>query len=352
MAVTGFSVYPAGMGYRGFSNPTIRLLKGGSEHLEGGFSIEHWSPSTGVSTIAQENRGVDAWCGSNTTWLAQPQLGVDQAGNLYCLYTRFDETDTTRVQGQQRFTWGPLSRGEIWGAMSANKGATWFESVNLSKTRGEDERHVGVSDLNPSDAVHVIYQTDNIASSAVNDHTTWVNAEIRYWAIPASQFSRTPQPPAPPEIYLSEGVLDFLNTAGTATRSFTISNRGGADLVVDDVFAVDPQFTASPRSFTIAPGANQEVTITYKARVATRDTMGLVGIPNNDPISTAAAVILATATTTSVARANRRHSGELWTGTNYQLDLCIRQNRVRGGTFSNRNSLYAESQRSHSNSDL
>ncbi|MCI0693539.1 T9SS type A sorting domain-containing protein [candidate division KSB1 bacterium] len=299
--LSGGSYYPGGFGYT-LTNPVItRLLKGGSDHVEGGFFIKHWSPSTGISVIDRENRPPNAWSGSNASWLTQPQIGIDQAGNLYCIYTRFDDTDTTSVQGQDDFRWGPLSRGEIWGAKSPDKGATWFETVNLSKTRGEDERFVGVSDRNPNDVVHLVYQTSNIAGSAINDHTTYVNAEIRHWAAPTTQLPTTPQATGP-EIILSEGVLDFINTPGTATRSFTVSNIGTADLVVDDVFTTDSQFLASPRQFTVAPGASQEVSITYKARVATSDTiLVLVGIPNNDPSEHSRGLaILATALTTAV----------------------------------------------------
>jgi hypothetical protein len=172
----------------------------------------------------------------------------------------------------------------------------------LSNTRGEDERFVGVSDSNPNEVIHTIYQTANIPGTAINDHTTWVNAEIRHWAAPITQFPSTPRP-AEPEILLSEGVLDFVNTPGTATRSFTVSNIGTADLVVDDVFTTDAQFLASPRQFSVAPGASQEVTITYKARAVISDTiLVLVAVPNNDPSEHSRGLaILATATTTAVA---------------------------------------------------
>jgi hypothetical protein len=294
--------YPAGSGYS-FSNPvTIRLLKGGSEHIEGGFFIKHWSPSTGISIIDRENRSPDAYSGGNASWLTQPQIGVDQAGNLYCLYTRFDDKDTLSVQGQRSLNWGPLSRGEIWGAKSSDNGATWYQPVNLSNTRGENERFVGVSDRNPNDVIHTIYQTATIPGTAINDHSVWVNAEIRHWAVPTSQFPTTPQAKEP-EINLVDGVLTFFNTPGIATRSFRVFNRGTADLVVDDVFTTDSQFRASPRQFTVAPGASQEVSITYKAKVATSDTfLVLVGIPNNDPSEHSRGLaILATALTTAVA---------------------------------------------------
>jgi hypothetical protein len=290
------------------------LLKGGSQHVEGGFFIKHWSPSTGISVVDRENRPPDAWSGGNASWLTQPQIGIDQSGNLYCLYTRFDDRDTTSVQGQQRFNWGPLSRGEIWGAKSPDKGATWYQPVNLSNTRGENERFVGVSDRNPNDVIHLIYQTDTVAGTAVGaddarDHSTFVNAEIRYWAAPTSQFSTTPQV-AESEINLSEGVLDFLNTPGTATRSFNVANIGTADLVVDRILVAedgdaDPvtavDFTITPASFTVPPKGTQRVDVTYKASTTRRDTLLLV-IPNNDPSEhSRGLVILASATVTAVA---------------------------------------------------
>lgn len=322
IAISGGSYYPGGFGYT-LTNPvTTRLFKGGSEHVEGGFFIKHWSPSTGISVIDRENRPPDAWSGGNASWLTQPQIGIDQAGNLYCLYTRFDDQDTSRVQGQQRFTWGPLSRGEIWGAKSSDKGATWYRSINLSNTRGENERFVGVSDRNPNDIIHTIYQTATIPGTAVGaedarDHTVFVNAEIRYWAAPTAPFPATP-PTAEPEIDLSEGVLDFRNTPGVATLSFTVSNVGTENLVVGTVFVADDRdasdavvpdpitsrdFSINPASFTVPPKGQQRVDVTYKAktRALRIDTLLLV-IPNNDlSEGSRGLVILASATVTSVA---------------------------------------------------
>lgn len=311
--ISGGAYYPAGLGYTLLNPVTTRLLKGGSQHVEGGFLIKHWTPSTGISVVARENRSPDAYSGTNASWLTQPQIGIDQAGNLFCLYTRFDDSDTARVQGQRTFTWGLLSNGEIWGAKSSDKGATWFESVNLSNTRGENERFVGVSDRNPNDAIHVIYQTANIPGTAVGaedarDHTVFVNAEIRYWAPPTSQFPSTPQA-TEPEINLSEGVLDFLNTPGTVTRSFNVSNIGTADLIVDGIAVsedgkADPvtasDFTITPASFTVPPKGTQRVDVTYRASTTRRDTL-LLAVPNNDLSEhSRGLVILASATVTSV----------------------------------------------------
>jgi hypothetical protein len=312
------AVFPNGAGY-GFTTPVVRLLKGGSEHREGGFAIKHWSPSTGIPVVVRENRASNSWSGSNYLWLGQPQIGIDRAGNLYCLYTRFDDADTLSVRGQRRVDFGPLSFGEIWGAKSSDNGATWFESVRLTETFHEDERYIGVSDLNPNEVVHLIYQTSaNIPGSAINDHSTFVNSEIRHWAAPTSLFPTTPQLPEPPEIDLSAGVLDFLNTPGIATRSFTIANLGDTDLVVETIFVVDDRdasdrlvpdpvtkknFTIIPTSFTIPPRGEQQVDVTYKATMLTPkpDTL-LLAIPNNDPSEhSRGLVILASATSTSVA---------------------------------------------------
>jgi hypothetical protein len=45
-------LWPNGMGYS-LTNPRARLLKGGTEHVELGICIKHWSPSTGVSIFAK-----------------------------------------------------------------------------------------------------------------------------------------------------------------------------------------------------------------------------------------------------------------------------------------------------------
>jgi hypothetical protein len=169
---------------------------------------------------------------------------------------------------------------------------------------------VGISDLNPSDSLHLIYQTATVPGSAViDDHSQYFNANIIYWSAPTSLFPTTPQP-AEPEINLSEGVLDFLDTPGTATRSFNVSNIGTADLVVDRILVADEgepdpvtarDFTISPASFTVPPKGTQRVDVTYKASTTRRDTL-LLAVPNNDPSEhSRGLVILASATVTAVA---------------------------------------------------
>ncbi len=328
--------YPVGgLGYSLIDPAHVSLYKGGNSHIEGGFFIKHWSPSTGVKVVDRYNEATDAFPPNFSHWLTQPQLGRDASGNLYCLYTRYDNQDTLRVQGQ-RETRGPLPYGEIWGAMSADNGITWNESVRLTQTFNEDERFVGVSDLNPDDVIHVIYQTANIPGTAVggdnSDHFIWVNAEIRHWAVPTSLFPATPRAPDP-EIDVEVGILDFRSTQGTAVRSFTVFNSGNADLVVDSMFiadigAPDPitaeDFTINPISFTVPPRGTQLVDVTYRAKTINDDTLIFV-IPNNDLSEhSRGLVILAAALSVSVASSDAGSiPGQYYLAQNYPNPISL-----------------------------
>ena len=288
--------FPVGNGYSLVDPAHISLLNGGHSHFEGGFFIKHWSPSSGISVVSRFNGSPGAYSGSFSQWLTTPQLGRDANGNLYCVYTQYDSADTLTVEGQQQVTWGALSFGEIWGAMSSDNGRTWNEPSQLSDTPTENERYVGIADINPADAIHILYQsTPDIPGSAVaSDHTTWATAGIYHWAVPTSSFSTVPQP-GEPEIELSAGILDYAEQgvakAGELNRSFTISNIGSAPLVIDTIYTNNADFTPQANKLTIAAGSSKDLIVTYSG-AAEAGLVALLVLSNNDASEHSRGVVL------------------------------------------------------------
>ncbi len=290
------SYYPNGYGHY-WTSDRFSYLDGSDSHEEGGFSIKHWSPSTGVSIIYKRDATTDVWPGTFQQYVTMPQIGADADGNLYCLFTKYSDTDTLLAEDdikQAETQFGPLSFGRIWGAKSTDGGATWMDATQLIPEEDcihQNLRYIGVADYNDNDAIHIVYQnTPGVPGVPIGqgaDHSTWANAEIKHWAVPTFDFPTTDTPMGP-EIALETssklGGLDFgdIGDAGEVSKTFIIKNTGDQDLEVTGIFAGDKTFVANPATFTVAPGAAQEVTVTFTPH--NTDTLStFLAIPNNDP---------------------------------------------------------------------
>ena len=73
-------------------------------------------------------------------------------------------------------------------------------------------------------------------------------------------------PPSPAEMQLDVALLRVGSAAlgASATAQITVSNVGGSPLTISGITADSPVFSASPRSFTIAPGTGQQVDVTFQ----------------------------------------------------------------------------------------
>ena len=294
---TAGSYYPNGTSLT-WLTPYIKFLNGDSSHTEGGFSIKHWSPSTGISTIYKKDETTNVWPGTFQQYVTMPQIGADEDGNLYCLFTKYSDTDTLTEAddiSQSETNFGPLSFGRIWGAKSADGGASWGDAVQLIPEEDcihQNLRYIAVANKNSNDAINILFQnTPDVPGVPIGegaDHNTWANAEMRYWAVPTDLFPESKTEFWGPDIELvtssTLGGVEFgdIGDVGTATKSFTVKNIGDQDLVVEGIFAGSQAFTASPASFTVVPGGSQEVEITFMPFVEDPyDTY--LAIPNNDP---------------------------------------------------------------------
>ncbi len=273
------SYYPNGYG-RWWTTPYIKYISGDSAHLEGGFSIKHWSPSTGVSTIWRSDENHEVYGGTFQQYVTMPQIGADAAGNIYCLFTKYSDADTLLPEdgiNQADETFGPLSFGKIWGAKSSDGGATWGDAVQLISDDDcwhQNLRYIAVANKNPNDVIHILFQnTPDVPGVPIGegaDHDVWANAEIRHWAVPTSAFPESKSIFFGPRLKLvtssTMGGVDFgdIGDAGEVTKSITVINEGDQDLVVSEAFTGDPAFTVEPTSFTVAPGGSQQVNITFR----------------------------------------------------------------------------------------
>ncbi|MCK5738428.1 hypothetical protein KAH55_04570, partial [bacterium] len=75
------SYYPNGYG-RWWTTPYTKYLSGDSTHLEAGFRIKHWSPSTGVSMIYKNDENTDVNPGTFQQYVTMPQVCADVDGNV------------------------------------------------------------------------------------------------------------------------------------------------------------------------------------------------------------------------------------------------------------------------------
>lgn len=87
-----------------------------------------------------------------------------------------------------------------------------------------------------------------------------------------------------PDVTVSATSLDFgsLFVGGSVTRNLAIGNGGTDPLNVTGITSSDGQFSASPASFTLAPGASQNVVVTFSPASAATFNADLT-IASNDP---------------------------------------------------------------------
>lgn len=292
-----YSYWPQGLGYTLSEN--FSLLDGSKSHYEGNFAVKHWSPSTGISTVFLHDSTISVWAGNFQHYVATPQLGVDEAGNVYCLFIKHSDSDTLLPEDnvdQLDTSDGVLSFGKVWGAKSTDGGLTWGEAIQLISEEDswhQAMRYVSVANKNPNDKIHIMWiNSDGIPGTAITgdsrEHNTHITADIRYWGVPTTNFpeGKTNYYGADIELKTSStmGGLDFgdIGEAGEAQAIVTVMNKGDKDLQVTGAFAGEKAFSAEPATFTVAPRGSQEVVITFKPLV-TEPYDTYVALPNNDP---------------------------------------------------------------------
>lgn len=139
--------------------------------------IIHWSPSTGVDTVAGRYNMpnmTDTITQQLVTPLCQPSVGV--YGNLlYVTYTAYLRGNTQTVDNGD-----VVNAGEIFITYSADNGNTWSTPVNITNTPNREEKHSSVVrnfTLASGDSVGVYYIRDMKAGGWVNN-AAWGPAPV------------------------------------------------------------------------------------------------------------------------------------------------------------------------------
>jgi hypothetical protein len=138
--------------------------------------ILHWSPSTGIDTVAisrynstflQDTTYVNP--GNRHASIDWAQLGSSPDGNvLYIVYEVFTPHDIDPDNNNMGF-------GDIWGAFSLDNGETWSDPINISNPDGmypgADDRYPSIATVNydtplePGMDAYITYQSDDQGGS-------------------------------------------------------------------------------------------------------------------------------------------------------------------------------------------
>ena len=110
--------------------------------------------------------------------------------------------------------------------------------------------------------------------------------EAKALTFPGDASSHPTATTSAPKIAVSATSLAFgtVDVGSQGQQQTVVSNSGNADLVVSSVARcanTSTEFSASPASFTVAPGATQTVSVTYAPTAAGSDS-GCVAIASND----------------------------------------------------------------------
>jgi hypothetical protein len=139
--------------------------------------IIHWSPSTGVDTVAARYNMpnfTDTITTALMTPLCHPSIGIYN-GLLYCTFTAFLRGNTQVVADGS-----VLNAGEIFLTFSTDNGNTWATPVNITNTPNIEEKHPSVirNFTRPTnDSVGVYYLRDLKAGGWVNNEP-WGKAPV------------------------------------------------------------------------------------------------------------------------------------------------------------------------------
>jgi len=144
--------------------------------------IQHWSSTTGITTVKQvqageadtydnvDNGNAGPLAGFNTISVDWPQVGFSADGSeTYVAWLRFTdaEIDTSAHAGQPAFFTG-VGFGDV--AASVRRGAgAWSAPQNLTATPNTDERYFSLAARNDGGLAHLVFQASatNQAGSAV-----------------------------------------------------------------------------------------------------------------------------------------------------------------------------------------
>lgn len=129
--------------------------------------ILHWSPSTGITTVASHSNILtltDSVNGVNVAPLCQPTITKTANGTLVCAFTAY-----LKGNKQQTINGQMASAGEILTSISTNGGLTWSIPLNRTNSPAIEEKHPSLMPITNVDSLKIYYVRDMMAGSWVND---------------------------------------------------------------------------------------------------------------------------------------------------------------------------------------
>ncbi len=120
--------------------------------------ILHWSPSTGITTVANDTNSPAITDSINNTLLAprcQPSIGRLSNGTLVCVFTGLTRGHTQVVGNGQTFV-----TGDIYVSYSSNNGLNWSQPGNFTNTPGIEEKSPSILPSSSDNIAKVIYFRD------------------------------------------------------------------------------------------------------------------------------------------------------------------------------------------------
>ena len=164
--------------------------------------IWHWREDTDSLNVvaygwwrcADENNFGDS--GSWHSTIGHPSMGIDDDGNIYCVYQQFaDGLNPETIDISQ----GGFANGDVMLTVSTDGGYNWAEPTNITNTRtngmpaGECQSEIfPCMTEEVGDSVHIRYMEDRDAGSVPFSEGVATENPMWYVAIPTSDIPTTP----------------------------------------------------------------------------------------------------------------------------------------------------------------
>ncbi len=131
--------------------------------------ILHWSPSTGITTIADNLNSPAITDSINNTLVGprcHPTIGRLANGTLVCAFTGLTRGHLQPVGNGETF-----STGDIYLSYSTNNGLNWSAPSNFTNTANIEEKHPSILPSSLDNTVRIIYYRDMKAGYYALDNT-------------------------------------------------------------------------------------------------------------------------------------------------------------------------------------
>lgn len=128
--------------------------------------ILHWSPSTGITTVADKTNSpsiTDTVLNTLMSSRCQPSIGRLADGTLICAFAGFPRGQSQLINGEN------FNTADIYLSYSRDTGRTWLGPINYTNTPNLEEKSPSVLPSSSDNTIRMVYFRDKIAGySALN----------------------------------------------------------------------------------------------------------------------------------------------------------------------------------------